>query len=403
MFNPFSTNITSVERLKDGSWFYELFNSKNTNKGYKSEQHKLETVLCNPAFLTIAKLQCDMFSLGKIKAVLNDNEKPNDNLVSLLKHPNPYQTDRQFLWDYMFWRMLGTAYLYTNSKVISDRTKMYWLNPANFVWDDKLVKQLDKLTLSNQSYNELERLKVEYKQNDGTSKHFQLSEIKPFFDTSNGFGNWYKGASTVDALYKIITNSETALDAKYSNLDFAGKFTVTGKTSLDNINDVPMGDNEQRDSKLKLKGKERVHVLKTPIEISRFVEDLRKMELDKSFFTDVYKIGKIYNIPKDVIEAYLENGSTYENQEKSKAGWIEQSIKPASEDLMNGIEMLFGYNEKNTDLVMQYKHLSFMHVFEKQKQESISREINNIRMAVEMEALSKEEANTKVKELLGYE
>ena len=404
MFNPFTTNIGRVERDNTGGFFYEFLNSKSKTSAFKNEQHKLNTVLNSPAFLTVVKIQCDMFTLGNVKAVRNEKDLPNDALLQLLERPNPFQTDRQFLWDYMLWRMLGTAYLHTSSKILKDSTQLYWLNPANLVWTDKLCKQLDKVVLSNGSLRELEKLQIEYKYNDNSSKYYSLAEIKPFFDLTNGTGNWYKGVSAVDALYKIILNSETGLDAKFSNLDFAGKFTVTGKSSMDNIDDVPMGDVEQQDAKSKLKSKDRMHVLKTPIEISRFVEDLRKLELDKAFFADVFIIAKMYNIPKGVIEDYFNNNSIFgENKSEIKADWIDESIKPQSEDLMNGLEALFGYHDRNIDLVMDYSHLSFMQVREKQRQEGIARQINNIQIAVNMEAISKEDATAQVKEILGYE
>lgn len=402
-FNPFNSKLTSVERLVDGSWYYSLFGGGKSRKGYTSERQKLETVLCNPAYLTIVKLQCDIFSLGKIKAVLNDKVKPNDPLIDHLKNPNPFQSARQFLWDFMFWKMLGTSYMYSSSKLIKDSTNTYWLNPACIVWDEKTENKLGSIVLSNRKLKELEDTTIKYDNLNGTYTNYRLGDIKCFFDLTNNSGNWYKGHSVIDALYKIIRNSDTALDSKYANLDFAGKYMVSGINTMDNINETPMPGSEKRQISDSLKGPESVHVLKTPIEIKRFVENISKLELDKSYFASVYKIGKIYNIPKDVIEAYLEKGSTFENQKESKAGWVEQSLMPAAQDLAEGIQKHFGYEQKNTEITIDYKDLSFMQVFEKQRQERVAREITNINTAKEMGAITEEEASAKVKEIMGYE
>lgn len=401
-FNPFTTNsITSVERFIDGSWFYSLFNSNQSKNGFKSDREKLLKVLFNPSFLTVAKYQCDLFSLGKIKAIRNDKEVPNDLLVKKLKNPNPFQTDRQFLWDYMFWLMLGTAYLKTTSKLLTDNTKLYWLNPACLVWTDDLLKKLDKLSLSNASVKEIEKLTIKYENLDGATTTYNLGEIKPFFDLTNSFGNWYKGASTVDALYKIIRNSDTALDSKYSNLDFAGKFMVFGKNSMDNVNEVPMGDMEKLDAKAKLKSKESVHVLKTPIDIKRFVENMSKLELDKAYNEDVFKIAKLYNHPKAIIESLESTGIFGEEKKEAKADFVDEVLVPKGMDLMNGLESLFGYDEKNIDLELSFDHLSFMQVRKKQKQESISREIANLTQAKEIGAIEEDDLKERVKLLIG--
>lgn len=403
MYNPFSTNIQSVERDRSGNWFYEMFSSSSNVSSFKSERHKLNTVLSNPAALKVFKLQCDMVSLGRVHAInQNGKEKQNDSLKKKLEYPNYFQTDSQFLWTYMFWRMLGTAYLTTSSKLLKDSTQLYFLNPTNFIWTDKLLKRLDKIVLSDKSFREVKDLTVEYKNIDGTSSTYKLGEVMPFFDLTNGLGNWYKGNSSLDALYDIISNSKSAIKAKGSNLDFSGKFMVFGKNSMDNINEVPMDESEKVDVKSKLKGGESVHVIKTPIDIKRFVENLNKLVLDEAYFSDYYKIGAMYGIPRDVLEASL-NGSTYENQKWSKGSWIEQSISPACDDFTNGIERLFGYDNGNVRLKISFDHLSFMQVFKTQEQEAISKQLNNLNIAHNMGAIEEEDLKQRVKILIGDE
>ena len=67
MYNPFSTSLKEVERDLAGNWFHWMLGDSSTSK-FKSELHKLNTVLSSPAVLKVFKLQCDMVSLGKIEA-----------------------------------------------------------------------------------------------------------------------------------------------------------------------------------------------------------------------------------------------------------------------------------------------------------------------------------------------
>ena len=194
-------------------------------------------------------LNCDLFSLAEVNVLDGEEIIDKDPLYNLLNQPNPFQTRRQFLWDYMFWNMLGCANMYGTSKSIIPSTRLYWLNNANLVYPTELKQKLDKIYRSNLSVNELEREIVRYKYADGTQTTFKLGEIKTFADISNGFGNWYDSPSRLDALYKIVSNSEAALDAKNVNLRFSGKFMVSRKGNPDGPNiiyEIPLTPPEKK-------------------------------------------------------------------------------------------------------------------------------------------------------------
>ncbi len=403
MYNPFQVNISSVERFSNGDWFYNLLGGQSTSK-FKSELHKLNTVLSSPATLKVFKLQCDMVSLGKITAI-DSNGKiiENDPLVKLIQKPNPFQSDNQFLWTYMFWRMMGTANLTTSSRILKDTTYLYWLNPAQLIWTDELIKKLDKIVLSDKSHRELLDSTIYYNNLDGTKTPYKLKDIIPFFDLTNGLGNWYKGNSSIDALYKIINNSETVLDSKGINYEFAGKYMVAGKTSLDDINNQVMGNEEKQSIEQSVRSDKAVHAVKSMIDIKRFVDNINKLNLDSAYYSDVYKIGNLFNIPKDVLEAGLDTGATYENQKESKPAWIEQSITPSTDDLIRGIERLFGLEDDGITRSISFGHLSFMKLFETRKQESISLELANLGTAKELGAINANDLKQRVLNLIGDE
>lgn len=333
---------------------------------YGKDVEKIQAVFSNPAVLKVFALQCDLFSLAKVYVYdKDDNLKKRDPALKRFANPNPLQMDAQFLWDYMFWKMLGNAYLYMSSNVVErENAPMYWLENHKIDWPLALDKEKDKLILSESKLNELKKLEITYKYDDGTSIKIPLSKIVCFNDLTNGVGNWFKGYSRLDALYKVISNSEASLDSKNINVRYAGKFLVAGTQDPNDVTRTPMSNDEKLSIEQKVDGEKQVHAIKSMVDIKRFVSDLRVLELDKSYLADYFVIGSMYNIPKDILEAYA-NGSTYENQEKAIGRHISYTMEPAGEALGAGIGKMWGYEDKY--ICLSWDHLPFNQVFEKDR------------------------------------
>ena len=321
-------------------------------------------MLTNPALAKIVYLNCDVFSLGKIQ---RKDGAETDPFLTALKKPNFFQTQRQFLWSYRFWLMFGNAYLKPSTKRIdNERGQLYWLNSACIQWDADIVRKLDKMVLSKASYKEMQDLTVKYSYHDGTDLKLRLGDLISFSDLSNNTGNWYKGNSRIDALHKILYNSNSALDAKNINLEFARKFLVSGNydpsKNLDSL--ATMQDVEKESIITKLRGNEAVYPIKSQVEIRRFVENLANLQLDDSYNEDLIKVGNMYDVPKEIIDV-LKDGSTYENQEKAIMRHINYSEQPKANDLLEG---LCEYFEVDVNLYeMTWDDCSFMQVFLKDR------------------------------------
>lgn len=351
----------SVSRDRSGNWFYKMFSSGASYNSLTTEREKLNIILKNPAVLKVFKLNCDLATLGKVNSYNNDVLKEINALSKLQPKPNKHQTWKQFMWDYMFYSMIGTAYMWrsNNTNMTASTTSFYWLNPAKLTWINSLDIKLDKLDLSDVAVNELGKQVINYQFRDGKSRDIPLKEIQPFFDLSNSVSeNWYKGNSAIDALYKVISNADIALDANNINLDFSKKFFITGEQNQQDIYNTPMGETEKKSIEEQISSEKEVHATKTHIEIKRFVDDLKKLGFDETYLWQVFIIGSMYGIPKDVLDANLK-GSTYENQEKSTGKHISYSIQPKMDDLM---EWFSGF--LSVELKISYDHLPFMQIFE---------------------------------------
>ena len=120
--------------IKDGNrYFYEEYNSTTSFPTLTTQQQKIDLILNNPAALYIFTLQCDLASLGKFYVTKDEEEVEDDPILELLNKPNPLQTGKQFVWDYMFWNMLGNVNLYIDSKLI-ENNKMYFLHKDKFIY-----------------------------------------------------------------------------------------------------------------------------------------------------------------------------------------------------------------------------------------------------------------------------
>ena len=318
--------------------------------------------------MKVIALQCDLFSLGEIK-VLDKSGQPieNDPFLTLINQPNPFQTKSQFLWDYMFWQMLGTAYCYCDSEVVEKPdNRLYFLDPSKIEWPKSLSDDRDKLIFSSDTFKKTQKTtNLTYRYFDNSTYKFPLNRLIISTDLTNGTGNWYKGASRIDALYKVITNSEEALNAKNINVRYSGKFMVAGTSDPNDTTRLPLGEEEKQDIETKMNGSKQVHAMKSLIEIKRFVENMKVLELGDAFMEDYYIIGLEYGIPRDVLEASA-TGSTYENQEKARMAHISYCLQPKGNELMNAFERKFGYVD-GRNIVMDWSHLPLTAVFEEAK------------------------------------
>lgn len=358
-----------------GGWFgtpktYRHFGLKSIDgktsfHTFNSYAKKLEAVLTNPAMLKVVSLQCDMFSLGKVYVYKNGKAVDNDPFLNLIKRPNPMQQRSQFLWDYMFWTMIGNAYCYVDSTVVdkANGNAMYWLDPGKIEWPHTIDNASDKFILSNKNRNELENTMITYRYNDGSKFEFPVKKLISIGDVSNGLGNWFSSPSRIDALYKVIGNSEASLDSNNINIRYAGKFMVAGRADINDVTRMPMAEDEKRDIEDKIDDGKPVHAVKSMIDIKRFVEDAASLKLDESYLHAYFVIGTMYGIPKDVLEAH--NSGTYENQEKARGAHVSYCLQPKGDILMNAFEKMFGYEDR--DIVIDWEHLPFMQVFAKDR------------------------------------
>ena len=359
----------------------QVINGSTQFNRYSQDKEKLSAALSNPALLKVLSIQCDLFSIAKFKVKdRQGNDIENDPFLKWIDSPNPLQTGQQFLWDFMFWEMLGNAYIYTNSRLIESPLNIcYLLEPRKIDFPISLEREKDKLIFSESKLKSIMSTELTYRYEDGTYFKFPLEKLIVSNDLTNGVGNWYKGPSKIDALYKIISNSEFTLDSKNINLRLSQKFMVGSNRTIDGMG---LTQPEKDDLKYKiLDDGNQIYPTSSMAQIQRFVEDFQKLRLSENYLDEYFLIGNMYNIPRDVLEAY--QSSTFENQEKARGSHVSYTLEPKGEEFCNHFEKHFRYKDDEKQIQMSWNHLPFMQVFEKDFAEKDNIKAETMKILVE--------------------
>lgn len=346
-----------------------LFDPNADFTNFTNDRLKVAAVFSNPAVLKVFKLQCDMFSQGEVYVYRNGKQFDNDPFLNLINNPNPFQQKSQWLWDAMFWKMIGNVYCYVDSNsVTADNNKLYIMDSGKMFFPAEMNKYKDMLVLSKATENLINDILITYNYSNGGSQQVKWGNITHVPDLSNGTGNWFKGQSCIDALYQIIANSKASPTSKNVSVRYAGKYMVAGQQDPNNVTQLPLGEPEQKDIESKMNGHKVVHAVKSMIDIKRFVESGAIIgELDSAYWDDYFKIGSMFGIPRDVLEASM-NGSTYENQEIARGAHVDYTLQPFAKQLMGALAKRFGYTTKS--IQMSWDHLPFTNAKATQKSQS---------------------------------
>lgn len=375
----FGRMIQGAKRYTNGDFFYSFQgNSKFTKL---NNYTRVPYVLNNPILLLVLKAKCDMFSLVKIDGKkTKGGETIHNYLHTELGNANYMQTWEQFLWEYCFWKSIGTAIVYSpGGDLLLKGTPTYLLNPSKVYFNSNTENKLARIIETQKEFNELMNDSLYYQEGNGTKKKsIKLSKVKNFYSTTNGLaGNYFEGYSMVDGITPILDNANMLLNTQHVNLDFSRKFATTKKEEKLNAHQINNNSNrENQDLEEKLSADRNIYAMNQSIDIKRFVDSIANLKLDEQQTQQYFLIGKAFGLSKDFLEASLK-GSTYENKDKAFGQIVSQSLQPDIDQLLSHFEQKYGIEE----LKGSWNHLPFMYTFEKERQEAIEKKLINLEKA----------------------
>ena len=380
-FSLFGRQIFSkIERSRDGSIWTTLLGGDD----FINNSNYLHTSLENPVLNAIVSLRAKMYSQMQISHVdANGKEVKNSDVLKLLKQPNYFQSQEDFLFQQMwFLSTSGNNYVYQIKPLSTDLPKaIYNLIPSEI--DFNKVNKVDKFVFTKEQIKSFADRKIKYTL-DGKVYDIKLSEIIPLYDLANAIttDSWFVAPSRVKAIEKVLQNIDVNLRSKHKNLQFSAKYVGVNKSTGMEAQ-IQTADRKAIENVLNAKD---VLTTNASVEYKHLVSDMKKLFLDEQFADDANKCLLAFEMNKNVLN-YFAKDSTFENQKNGVIDWIQNSIQGSADNTMNSLSSTFGLLDKGERLVASYNHLPIMQSLINDKIKSFTEFQNALKVSLENQTI----------------
>lgn len=369
------------ERLKDGSHWY----IRDINSSLIDIKDGLNVGLSNPVLQPSLNLIARLFSSAKFSEVNEDLEPvENSTLVELLKKPNLYQSQQDFLEQFIWFKYcFGFMYMYPVHPVgvrTAERTTLNNLNTSFIKFDDNfrtpiVFKEVDSKKVLEQ--------KFEYDDQDNKQKlNLEVGKVIPFYDLANGIsGENYSNGCTNRNNLLTAPSRLLSIQTELSNVKQAGiaknkAIQTNGRELFSNKNStlgtaMPLKKGEKEEIKTRLNhqtglgsGRSRAIVTDSSMVWQSLHIKLKELGLDESKQADANTILTGLGIPLDLAD----KTSTYENKQQAMLGFMQNNIMPQMNDFTNSLSNYFEL--EGTKLIGTYDHLPIMQVIKETELET---------------------------------
>ena len=363
LFNFWQGKSINVERDRTGVFTYSFLE----NNGFSNSTKYLDISLSNPVLLAIIALRCKIYSQMKITH-LNSAGKPieNSNILKLLKQPNYFQSQEDFLFQQMwFLSATGTNYTY-RINALSETKSIYNLLPSEIELND--VHKVKSFVSTKEELEAYGQRKIKYKL-DGQSFDISIKDLIPTYDLANGLtcNSLMSSPSRLKGISKTIENIEENLLSKNVNLKMSQKYLMA---SQGDGNEAQIQEGDKKDILTKVSAKSLL-ITNANIKAQHLVSDMKKLFLDEQFSSDALTCLLAFDMSKDVLNYFSNGSSTYENKEKAMLDYIQNSIQTDANNTMNSFASSFGLIDKGESLKASYDHLPVMQLVMKTKIETL--------------------------------
>jgi phage portal protein BeeE len=367
------------EKLRNITWTRNR-NGTNTyvvgkNDANWSDYSKLSNLkiaqnhpILTPALLFVSKL----FSQAQFMVVNEETGKEEKNhwLSKLLKNPNIYQTQNDFLESLQFIQIAqGKAVGYLKRSVgfseNEDIESIYILDSDKIKWPSNYTSNF----VASQSNKNIGNQEVTYDP-DGEKLMIKISDLLFFYDLPNALNeNFYEVRSRLDGLKQTLVNTQDSLVAKNIILKTNGKEILSSGTN-DNF---PLAgkDKEQAESLLQNNyglgwNRKRGIVTSASVTYQSMHIALRDLGLDESIKVDGNIIYTALHIPKDIISLEAKK-TTYNNFKESMVSYVQNEMQASLNSFIEVLQRLI--KDSGLKIVGTYDHLPIMQFILKEKWE----------------------------------
>jgi hypothetical protein len=362
LFSFLGRNI-NVERDRTGMFTYSFLE----NDGFVNSTKYLDLSLTNPVLMSIIALRCKIYSQMKITH-LNSAGNPieNSEVLRLLKQPNYFQSQEDFLFQQMwFLSATGTNYTY-KVNALNTTKSIYNLLPSEI--DLQNSQKVKSFITTKQELNAYGERKIKYKL-DGQIFEIALKNIIPTYDLANGLScnSLMNSPSRVSGISKTLENIEENLLSKNVNLKMSQKYLMA---SQGDGNEAQIQQSDRNDIASKISRKSLL-ITNANIKAQHLVSDMKRLFLDEQFSNDALTCLIAFDMSKDILNYFSNGASTYENKEKAMLDYIQNSIQSDANNTMNSFASSFGLIDKGESLKASFDHMPVMQSVMKTKIETL--------------------------------
>lgn len=388
-------NIFNAERDRNGNVTYTFLEGDD----FINSEKYLDKSFDNPVLATIIALRCKIFSQMEITHLdRKGNIIENSPYVALLKTPNYFQSQEDFLFQLMWFQSAAGTNLAYQKKAFSNSvpSALYNLVPSEI--DLNKTHKIGKFIVTKKEIAELSEKVIKYKL-DNQNFDLKLGDIIPFYDLSNGLttNSFMKSPSRVKGIMRSLENIEQNLKSKNINLQMSQKYLASNKTEPTRAQIQP---EDRSDIERKLATKS-LHISNFNIEVKHLVSDFKKLFLDEMFSNDALTCLLAFEMSRDVLNYFSNGASTHENQNQAMLNYLQNSTSVDAKSTMNSFSQQWGLFEKGEKLKASYDHLPIMQPVMLEKIKTFREYQETLKLGIENKTITESEAKAMSNALKG--
>lgn len=342
----------TVERDRNGVFTYSFMR----NDGFSPNKNYLEWSLENPVLLAILALRCSVYSQMKIIHLdSSGKEVKNSPYIKLLKQPNYFQSQEDFLFQEMWFKSVDGTCLTYQVKALNEVKSLYNLIPQNT--DYEKTNKLKKFITTKADFKTFGQQTIKYTL-DGQEHKFKIDDLIASYDLANGLtcDSFMKSPSRIKGIEKVLCNIDENTKAKHVNLKMSQKYLMSSKGDG---NEAQIQPEDRQDIFNKLSRKD-VLITNANVNATHLVADMKRLYLDEQFSSDALTCVLAFGMSRDVLNYFANGASTYDNEEKAMQNYIQNMVQPDADKRMNSFNAQWGLIDKGEKLVASYAHLPVM-------------------------------------------
>lgn len=349
-----------------GVFFYPIVGDIDVFK----ELEYLHAFTAIPELNSIINWKARAFSSGTLRAFKNNKDAIgeeifNDPVIALLKKPNWFQAEKEFLRQTkLFHEIFGNEYLYSFFGIGSSpiKSKAFYSIPPNLMEVD--YSQQSPFFLET----EMPKGKVKYIYKMGSNPDYEIP-IEQLIHLNDNRVNitdqtrdqMLKGESKLKSLAPVINNLKMAYETRGVILKKRGALGILSNASTDVAGQVPLDLNEKQELQKQyetyggLDGQQQLIITNANLKWQQMSVSPDKLGLFQETREDFFRMCDAYGVKQELFAS--DKGTTYENQKEAKKDAYDNTIIPEANEWISAIQNFF-YPNRDVILVFDFSHLT---------------------------------------------